>query len=368
MKIAILGTRGIPNFHGGFEQFAEFFSVYMADKGHDIYVYNSHNHPYKKSKFKNVNIIHCNDPEQNLGTVGQFIYDFNCIIDSRKREYDIILQLGYTSSSVWSFLFPKKSLIVTNMDGLEWKRSKYNKGVQKFLKYAEKLAVNNSHFLISDSIGIQEYIRNKYKKNSEYIPYGAKMFNSPDSALLEEFGLEAYNYNMLIARLEPENNIETILAGVTASSSTHPILVIGKHKTSYGNYLKQKFKSDKRVRFLGGIYDLNKLNNLRYYSKIYFHGHSAGGTNPSLLEAMSSHALIVANDNVFNRSILGNDAFYFKNRNDIIRNLEKNKTDYINFTINNMNKIADYYSWDKINHKYETFLKDAYFKKKTEYR
>ena len=127
------------------------------------------------------------------------------------------------------------------MDGLEWKRSKYNKGVQKFLKYAEKLAVNNSHFLISDSIGIQDYVKNKYKVDSEYIPYGAEMFNSPDSALLEELSLEAYNYNMLIARLEPENNIETILAGVTASSSTHPTLVIGKHNTSYGNYLKQKF-------------------------------------------------------------------------------------------------------------------------------
>ena len=356
MRIAILGTRGIPNFHGGFEQFAEFFSVYMADKGHEVYVYNSHNHPYKKSKFKNVNIIHCNDPEQNFGTAGQFIYDFNCIVDSRKRKYDIILQLGYTSSSVWSFLFPKKSLIVTNMDGLEWKRSKYNKGVQKFLKYAEKIAVNNSHFLISDSIGIQDYIKNKYHKNSEYIPYGAEIFNNSDNSLLEEFGLEAYNYNMLIARLEPENNIETILAGVTASSSTHPTLVIGKHNTSYGNFLKQKFKRDKRVRFLGGIYDINKLNNLRYFSNIYFHGHSVGGTNPSLLEAMSSNALIMANDNIFNKSILGANAFYFKSAEDIQKRMNISKLNHKEFLSENKKKVKDIYSWSRVNRQYETFL------------
>lgn len=356
MKIAILGTRGIPNFHGGFEQFAEFFSVYMADKGHEVYVYNSHNHPYKKVKFKNVNIIHCNDPEQNFGTAGQFIYDFNCIVDSRKRKYDIILQLGYTSSSVWSFLFPKKSLIVTNMDGLEWKRSKYNKGVQKFLKYAEKLAVNNSHFLISDSIGIQDYIKNKYHKNSENIPYGAIMFNSPDSTLLEEYGLEPFGYNMLIARLEPENNIETILAGVIASPSTQPVLVIGKHNTSYANYLKQKYEYDKRVRFLGGIYDLNKLNNLRYFSNIYFHGHSVGGTNPSLLEAMSSSALIMANDNIFNKSILGANAFYFKSAEDIQKMMNISKLNYKELLTENKKKIEDIYSWDRVNSQYETFL------------
>lgn len=356
MRIAILGTRGIPNFHGGFEQFAEFFSVYMADKGHEVYVYNSHNHPYKKSKFKDVNVIHCNDPEQNLGTLGQFIYDFNCIVDSRKRGYDIILQLGYTSSSIWSFLFPKKSIIVTNMDGLEWKRSKYNKGVQKFLKYAEKLAVNNSHFLISDSIGIQDYIKNKFHKNSKYIPYGAEIFNSPDSSLLEEFGLEVYNYNMLIARLEPENNIETILTGVTASSSAHPILVIGKHNTSYGNFLKQKFKRDKRVRFLGGIYDLNKLNNFRYFSNIYFHGHSVGGTNPSLLEAMSSNALIMANDNIFNKSILGTNAFYFTNAVDIQKMMNISKLNHNEFLIENKKKIENIYSWSRVNRQYETFL------------
>ena len=134
MKIGILGTRGIPNYHGGFEQFAEFFASFLAEKGHEVYVYSSHLHPYKKSCFKGANIIHCYDPEDKIGTPGQFIYDLNCIMDSRKRNFDILLQLGYTSNSIWHRLLPKKPIIITNMDGLEWKRSKYNKWVRHFLK------------------------------------------------------------------------------------------------------------------------------------------------------------------------------------------------------------------------------------------
>ena len=156
MKIAILGTRGVPNHYGGFEQFAEFFSVYLVEQGHEVCVYNSHNHPYQEKQFKGVNIIHQYDPEFKIGTAGQFIYDLNCILDSRKRNFDIILQLGYTSSSMWFFLLPKKATIITNMDGLEWKRTKYSKPIQKVLKFAEKLAVKSSDCLVSDSLGIKK--------------------------------------------------------------------------------------------------------------------------------------------------------------------------------------------------------------------
>src|SRR5690606_26337508 len=136
MKVGILGTRGIPNHYGGFEQFAEFFSVYLARLGHEVYVYNSHNHPYQQPVFECVNIIHCNDPEYKLGTFGQFIYDYNCLRDARKRDFDILLQLGYTSNSIWFFMLPKNQIVITNMDGLEWKRSKYSAPVRQFLKFA----------------------------------------------------------------------------------------------------------------------------------------------------------------------------------------------------------------------------------------
>src|SRR5678815_4853342 len=101
MKIAILGTRGIPNSYGGFEQFAEYLSLGLTNKGHHVTVYNSHNHTYQENSWNGVNIVHCYDPEYLIGTAGQFVYDLNCILDCRKKDFDIILQLGYTSSSVW---------------------------------------------------------------------------------------------------------------------------------------------------------------------------------------------------------------------------------------------------------------------------
>nr|WP_294934512.1 DUF1972 domain-containing protein [uncultured Flavobacterium sp.] len=353
MKIAILGTRGVPNHYGGFEQFAEFFSVYLAQKGHEVYVYNSHDHPYQEKTFKGVHILHKYDPEFKIGTAGQFIYDLNCILDSRKRNFDIILQLGYTSSSVWYFLLPKKAIIITNMDGLEWKRTKYSKPVQKVLQFAEKLAVRSSDYLVSDSLGIKKYLFEKYAKDSTYIAYGATVFNNPNEQLIEKYGVEKHNFNMILARLEPENNIETILDGVVLANDSTTMLVIGNHNTRFGNYLKEKFRNQANIKFIGAVYNLEHLDNLRYYSNLYFHGHSVGGTNPSLLEAMASKALILAHDNDFNKAILKENAYYFFNIEDVKKLLlETKKIDNLRLIQNNFDAIASEFNWDKINGEY----------------
>jgi hypothetical protein len=357
MKIAILGTRGIPNFYGGFEQFAEYLSRYLVQNGHQVFVYNSHTHPYKDNMWNGVNIIHKYDLEKNLGTIGQFFYDLNCILDSRDRDFDAILQLGYTSSSIWQKFLPKKVKIFTNMDGLEWKRTKYNSWVKKFLLYAEYLGANGSHFLIADSIGIQKYLYQRYKKVSEYIPYGAHLFENPDPNVLKAYKVEPKQYAILIARMEPENNIEVILDGIVASDEPINMLVVGNINTKFAHYLVEKYKNIPNIKFLGGIYDINILNNLRYYSKIYFHGHSVGGTNPSLLEAMASGALICAHKNIFNSSILGNDAFYFEDYLDvksILVNLDPSAEDAK--IKNNLQKIKTIYSWENILSKYERFI------------
>ncbi|AWA31374.1 glycosyltransferase family 1 protein [Flavobacterium magnum] len=353
MKIAILGTRGIPNYYGGFEQFAEFFSVYLAEKGHEVYVYNSHNHPFQEPVFHNVNIIHKNDPEHKLGTFGQFIYDYNCIMDSRKRGFDIILQLGYTSNSIWFFLLPKKPVIITNMDGIEWKRSKYSRPVQQFLKFAERLAALSSDFLVADSLGIKDFLKKRYGKESTYIAYGAHPFYNPDESLLEQYQVRAGHYNMIMARFEPENNLDMVLDGVVLSGDKTPILVVGKHETRYGKYLKDKFRGHPHLRFMGGIYHLEHLNNLRFFSNIYFHGHSVGGTNPSLLEAMASGAFIAAHDNSFNRGVLGDNAAYFSDPaqvKNILQSIKKN--DNLHLVQQNFESIVNDFNWEKINGKY----------------
>lgn len=366
MKIAILGTRGIPNHYGGFEQFAEFFSVYLVEKGHEVYCYNSHNHKFQEKTFHGVNITHQHDPEYKYGTFGQFIYDYNCIMDSRKRDFDIILQLGYTSNSIWFFLLPKKPIIITNMDGLEWKRTKYSKPVQQFLKFAERLAAISSDYLVSDSIGIEKFLKKKYKKESTYIAYGAYPFDSPNENFLKEYNVEKQNFNMIMARFEPENNLDMVLEGVAQSNDKTPILVIGKHETKYGEYLKNKFKSFDNIRFLGGIYNLEHLNNLRYFSKLYFHGHSVGGTNPSLLEAMASQALVIAHNNDFNKGILKENGIYFSNPSEVKNILESvKKIDNLQKVQNNYQAIIKDFNWEKINGQYLQLFEECYSRHKT---
>ncbi|NPA45392.1 MAG: glycosyltransferase family 1 protein [Chlorobi bacterium] len=366
MNIAILGTRGIPNNYGGFEQFAEYLSSTLVKKGHNVTVYSSHNHPYKHKSFKNVTIKHILNPEKYIGTFGQFFYDLFSILHTRTQNYDVILHLGYASSSIFLKLHKKSMSIVTNVDGFEWQRGKYSTLTKQFLKLAELLAVKHSDHLIADSKIIRDYYINKYGVQPCFIPYGANILqNKNNTNILAKFNLQKYKYNMLVARFEPENNIETILQGVLDSKNKMTFLVVGDYDNSYGKYIKRKF-SNKLIRFLGGIYNIETLNSLRYYSNIYFHGHSVGGTNPSLLEAMASCALICAHKNKFNEVVLGNDALYFNTCGDIKSILDNTIRDnYSSFVANNLKKIQLTYNWQIVSNKYEEYLEQCIAEKKS---
>jgi len=357
MKIGIIGTRGIPNQYGGFEQFAEHFSTRMADKGHEVAVYTSHKHPYTAAQYKNVQLIRCYDPEYLMGTAGQFIYDFNCIRNSRNQNFDIILQLGYTSSTVWSWLFPKSAILATNMDGLEWTRAKYNKATQHFLTYAEKWGVKYSDHLIADSKGIQDYLKSKYGVNADLIPYGAEAYKHQpnDMDTLEAYGVDNGNYDLLVARFEPENNIATVLRAYSLNANRKLLLIGDYMHTGFGRKMFTEFETCKHIRFAGAEFNMQRLNTLRSNYRIYIHGHSVGGTNPSLLEAMNCDALICAHDNIFNRYVLENDAFYFKSETDIAELLKicVDKDNYTNWINNNRRKIDTEYNWDNITNKIE---------------
>ncbi len=349
MKIGILGSRGIPNNYGGFEQFAEYLSVGLARKGVDVTVYCPHYHLFKHSEFKGVKLIHCYDPESLMGTSGQFVYDLNCILDSRKRSFDIIYQLGYTSSAIWQRFLPKKPMLITNMDGIEWQRNKYTSLVRAFLRFSEKQVIKKSDYLIADSLAIQEYLQTTHKKDSTYIAYGAERFLEVDPKFIQRFEVQPFAYNLLIARLQADNNIETIIQSSLESKLHFPLLIVGNFSSKYGRYLLKKY-NDQKIRFLGGIFDSLILNNLRFHSSLYVHGHSAGGTNPSLLEAMAASARICAHDNVFNKSILGKDALYFKDSKSLteIMNQVYEEKQWSLKTQSNHQKIEDTFNWPKI--------------------
>jgi len=362
LRIAILGTRGIPNYYGGFEHISEYVSAGLVKRGHSVTVYNSHNHPYSQDSWNGVEIKHCYDPEYLIGTAGQFIYDMNCLLDARKNKFDVVLIMGYTSSSVWGKLYPKNSTIITNMDGMEWKRSKYSKPVQQFLKYAEKLAVKYSHYYVADSRVIKSYLADKYNITSEYIPYGADVYSDQEREQYDFDEALKEDYFLLMARMEPENNIETILDGFNKSNSRRKFKVLGDTGNRFGKYITNKFNNDERIEFKGSIFDNPKVRSLQNNSYLYFHGHSVGGTNPSLLEAMASEALIAAHNNPFNKSVLNTDAFYFSNAlevRELVENVQRQDTEK-SMVMNNLHKIQDQFNWETVIDQYEEFIVESY--------
>lgn len=369
MKIAIVSTRGIPNNYGGFEEFAVYISVGLVERGHEVTVYSPHYHPYKESTYKGVRIKHIKSPEQWMGgSLGSFFYDYRSLKDAlRNEDFDIIYEAGYTSIIPAFIRFNVKKLrrpiVVTNMDGLEYKRSKYNGAVRRFLAWEEREAVKHSHYLIADNLGIKDYYKEKYGKESKFLAYGADIHDSYDEAFLEEYGLRRGEYLLVISRQEPDNNVEMAIKGYLASDlyGRMPMVIVGKTSTKYGQYLVKEYAEQKdMVRFVGGIYEFDKLNSIRHFSYAYLHGHSVGGTNPSLLEAMAAGCFIIAHDNVFNRAVLGENALFYSDCEQVralLNGLPGSMLKYKErFTLQNIEVIRTQYSWQRLIDEHEKYF------------
>ena len=370
MKIAFISTRGIPNNYGGFEQFAEYISVGLARRGHDVTVYSPRFHPYREESYKDVRIKHIYSPETWMGSsVGSFFYDFLSLRDALKNEdFDIIYEAGYTSiipAYIW-FNVKKRErpVFVTNMDGLENMRSKFNPLVRRFLDWEERMAVRYSHYLIADNMGIHDYYKEKYGKESKFLAYGADIHDCFEAELLKDLNLVPEEYYLLIARMEPENNITMAIEGYLHSKENgrRPLVVVGKTGTPHGKELVAKYGRERSVRFIGGIYDFKKLDTVRHFSRAYFHGHSVGGTNPSLLEAMAAGCFILAHDNIFNRAVLKDRTLYYSSAEKIAEYLDamddlvqKYKADY---TAANRDVIRKEYSWERLIDEHEKYFQE----------
>lgn len=360
MKIAIAGTKGIPNRYGGFEQFAEMVSPELVRLGHDVTVYNPSFHGFDYDVYEGVRVVRRWCPEKYLGAAAHIIYDFLCTRHAIKSKADIILHLGYHSAAPAIWLYRgRESKIVTNMDGLEWKRSKWGGLVRRYIRWAERLACKYSDSLVADNVGIRTYLEQAYSCESVFIPYGAEIPSRHDASIIEALGLTSGGYDLVVARLEPENNIEFVLRAYLESSSDKKLVVVGSYESRYAAWLMRQFDAS-QVDFVGGIYDKTALDALRASCDLYIHGHSVGGANPSLLEAMAAGAFIVAHDNEFNRSVLKDCSRYFVSTRElagILDNRESLEGLRARFRERNITVIKDEYNWDNITSGYDELFR-----------
>ena len=355
MKVAIVGTVGLPANYGGFETLVEQlvrhngnrelqYTVYCSKKA-----YTDTHSEYHGAKLEYIGL--------NANGIQSIPYDIISLIKA-SRNNDVILILGVSGCAFLPIfrIFSKKKLII-NIDGLEHRREKWNKWVRKFLKFSEKQAINYGDCIVTDNQGITDYVSNEYQKFSHLIAYGGdhvltEINDIQEKQVLRNYNLEKDGYALGICRIEPENNVHLILEAFEKAKKK--IVFIGNwQKSEYGKHLEEQYKNSEYIKITQAIYDLDKLNVLRSNCNLYLHGHSAGGTNPSLVEAMFFAKPIIAYDCIYNRESTENKACYFKNVDELINIISNSKTEFQD-NARNMKEISNRkYKWETIVSQYE---------------
>lgn len=360
-KIAILGARGIPGNYGGFETFAEELALRLVKRGYEVTVFCEPTQDMP-AMYKGVKLRYAMSP--NLGPLKTIIYDVVSLIKARK-DYDIVYMLGYGAS--FSCFIPRLygNEVWINMDGIEWKRSKWNKVAQLWFIAMERIAMSTASKIVADAQSILTHLEGRYKNlpDSSVIAYGAPaLSDEPNEKLLAEWNLQKEKYFIVVGRLEPENHILEIVEGFKKSKTKMRLVVLGNHQVENSYVRKLLSVKDDRIDLIGTVFDSEKLEALRYFSIAYFHGHSVGGTNPSLLEALGCRNAVIAHDNVFNREVARDAAIYFENNEDIpdlIQEIESNAERRAMMGVRGLNIISSFYTWDIIVDKYVALL-EAY--------
>lgn len=310
-KLIILGIRGVPAAHGGFETFAERLALWLRDHGWDVTVYCQGSPTGRRAEDRWEGIRRIMIPVAQAGAVGTIEFDVKATADAM-RQPGTVLTLGYNTGflNLWVRLRGRRNFI--NMDGLEWKRDKYGFGARSFLWANERLAAWSGTGLIADHPAIADHLAHLIARDRiTVIPYGSDEVTEADPGLLAAMGIEPNRFMTLIARPEPENSVLEIVRAFSARPRGMKLVVLGTYRRDNAFQAAVMDAAGGEVLFPGAIYDKAVLRALRLYSYAYLHGHRVGGTNPSLVEALGAGNAVIAHDNPFNRWVAGAAGRYF---------------------------------------------------------
>lgn len=349
MKLAILGARGVPAYYGGFETFAEQLAVRLVERGHEVTVFceASENalEQYKGVKLRYV-------PARNFGPLSTIVYDAACLWHARS-SFDVIYMLGYGSSALCWLPRVWDTEVWINMDGLEWARAKWSAIARRYLRWAESIAMHTPNRIIADAAAIKANLQSRHRKlpPCDVIPYGCEIVTSAHPEELNSFGLDPRSYYLVVCRFEPENHIREIIEGFLDSVTQARLVLVGDHtrKSRYAESIA-RYNNDRLI-LAGPVYDELKLRALRYFCRAYLHGHSVGGTNPSLLEAMGCGNVVISHDNPFNREVLGDSGLFFSTPKEVsarIDAVESGNADLAGMKLQVVERVKQYYAWDQI--------------------
>lgn len=364
-QIYIIGTVGVPACYGGFESLVENLLNYTPEDIEYTVFCSAKTYNEQLTTYKGAKLIYL---DRNANGKDSILYDYESMKIALRDKADIMLILGVSGC----IFLPKirrnfKGKIITNIDGLEWKRDKWKFYAKWLLKFSERQAVHYSDVIIGDNKGITDYIDEKYKKvvvkkQVELIAYGGDQVQKvTDDSLYKKYPFCHNPYAVTVCRIEPENNVHIILEAFSKLQSTtdafaNQLVLVGNwQKSEYGKDLKEHYSQYPNIHMIEAIYDSHEINWIRSNATIYVHGHSAGGTNPSLVEAMNFGLPILAFDCVYNRETTLDKCIYWKTAEDIV--LHNKSSTLFKSIADSMNNIGKkLYSWEIIAKKYTSLF------------
>lgn len=350
MRIAMIGTRGVPARYGGFETAVEEVGRRLVAQGHEVLVY-CRTRPGRRGprpdQHLGMRLVHL--PAARRRSLETLSHTTLSVLDVLRRDVDAVFLFNAANAPLLPVLRAARLPVATHVDGLEWRRAKWSGLGQRYYRAAEALAVRWSDVLIADARGIAEYYGQEFDADTTLLTYGAPLI-APGVDRLAELGLEPGGYHLVVARFEPENHVEMIVEGYTQSGARKPLVVVGSAPYSDEYTAQVHALADDRVRFLGGLWDQAQLDQLYAGCCTYLHGHSVGGTNPSLLRALGAGAPVVAFDVDFNREVADDAGRYFSTAGEVAFLVEAaEKDERAGVDLGELSRArAALYDWDEV--------------------
>ncbi|MEL6593478.1 MAG: DUF1972 domain-containing protein [Bacteroidota bacterium] len=361
-RVAVIGVVGVPARYGGLETMAHHFVLNLASR-YDLTVFNTTTMYEPEERTDTWNGAKIKYIPFKANGAQSVIYDIIALLWA-VWKHDVLVVLGVSGGMILPFIkwfFPSRKLIV-NIDGLEWRRPKWGKFAKAYLKFAEKLANRYADRIVADNKGIQDYVTEIYGRESDMIAYGGDHASTAEMIPedREKYPFLEGRYAVKACRIEPENNIEMILEGFSRFEDISLVILGNWNDSAFGRNMRQKYGKYKHIYMLDFIRDMRVLDMLRCNSYVYLHGHSAGGTNPSLVEAMNLGLPIISFDVVFNRETTESKAIFFDSAEKLLAELRQLTPESREATGRNMREVAQRrYTWKIISEQYATSIEKS---------
>ena len=358
-NIRILGTRGVPAAHGGFETFAEYLAPYLVERGWRVTVYCQEEGGGSIFEDEWQGVRRVRIPVSTPGAAGTIVFDWKSTLHA-SGEKGLVLTLGY-NTAVFCVLYRLKGIKnVINMDGIEWRRQKWGMVAKTWFWLNDWAGCWLGNHLVADNPEIKRHLATRVATDKiTTIPYGSDRVEDASAGLVAPCGLSSGGYAILIARAEPENSILEVVRAWSRKPRGCKLVVLGKYETGHAYQRAVKVAASDEVIFPGAIYDKAVVQALRFHARFYVHGHQVGGTNPSLVEALGAGNAVLAHDNPYNRWVAGDGACYFQGEAGCAAQLEgilNNPALLQSMAAASRVRHAQAFTWEQVLAEYEVLL------------